>query len=323
MGGLLKGLLALAAVVVIALGAGYLVLKRDDIPYATLEEKYGGPASAYLDLPDGVRVHYRDQGNPNGPALVLVHGFSASLHAWEPWVERLGPTYRIVSLDLPGHGLTRAPPCYRASITGYGEVVDALAQHLQLQRFTLAGNSMGGEVAWNYALAHPDKLEGLILVDAAGWPSREPRGPPGAAQLMEAPVIGPALRRLDARALFAQGLRMSFADPAFVDDAMIDRYWELARAPGHRDILFTIRRDGEDTRTLGDILTPTLILWGEEDRLISVSDARRFADVLLHMDLITYPDVGHIPMEEAPDQSAADVAAFLERIHAAAPAPTN
>lgn len=326
MGGILKGLLALVVILVIALGAGYLVLKRDDIPYATLEEKYGGPLSQYLELPDGVRVHYRDQGNASGPVLVLVHGFSASLHTWEPWVERLGFNNRIITLDLPGHGLTQAPPGYEGSTGNYVAVVDAVAQHLQLQRFALAGSSMGGGVSWNYALTHPEKVEALILVDSSGWPSDDSGGPRASARLLGAPIIGPMLRQLDARALIAQGLRTSFADQALVTDDMIDRYWELARAPGHRDILFSRAQDGADPRALADLATPTLIMWGEQDGLISVSDARRFADVLPNMDLITYPNVGHLPQEEHADQSAADVAAFLERVRApAAPAaaPAN
>lgn len=315
MGGVLRGLLALAVIIVIALGAGYLVLQRDDIPYATLEAKYGGPQSRYLDLPDGVRVHYRDQGAQAGPALVLVHGFSASLHTWEPWVARLGRTYRVVTLDLPGHGLTQAPRGYEASITGYRDIVEAVTQHLGIQRFALAGSSMGGEVAWNYALAHPDRLEALILVDAAGWPGDRAATRGLAARAMALPVLGPAIRRLDARALFRQGLALSFVDKSLVTDAMVDRYWELARAPGHRDILFSIRRDGADAGEIGYIQTPTLVLWGEGDALIPVSDGRRFADVLPNMALITYPDVGHVPQEEHADQSAADVAAFLARVH--------
>ncbi len=106
---------------------------------------------------------------------------------------------------------------------------------------------------------------------------------------------------------------------------MIDRYFELARAPGHRAILFTIGQDGAPTAALTSIVTPTLILWGEEDALIPVSDARRFADVIPNMDLVTFPNVGHIPMEEAPDESAAATAQFLERIHTPAPStiPAN
>ena len=140
-----------------------------DIPYEELEARYGGPASRYVDLEDGLRVHYRDEGNPEAEVtLVMAHGFAASLHAWEPWVERLKDDYRLVSLDLPGHGLTRAPEGYQSSPEGQVAVVDALAAELGLPPFVLAGNSMGGGVAWRYALAHPQKVRALVLVNAAG-----------------------------------------------------------------------------------------------------------------------------------------------------------
>ncbi len=109
----------------LALCLGLLALAgcAKTIPYSTLEARYASPASRYMDLPGGLHVHYRDQGRRDGPVLVLVHGFSASLHAWEPWVQRLSPDYRIVSLDLPGHGLTRAPDDYVPSTANSVAVV--------------------------------------------------------------------------------------------------------------------------------------------------------------------------------------------------------
>ena len=108
-----KIVLWLLAALVVLLVIGWFALQRPDTPYATLEATYANAESQFMDLPGGVRVHYRDEGNAAGPTLVLVHGFSASLHTWEPWVARLGGDYRIISLDLPGHGLTRAPQGYK------------------------------------------------------------------------------------------------------------------------------------------------------------------------------------------------------------------
>ena len=122
-----KIVLWLLAALVVLLVIGWFALQRPDTPYATLEATYANAESQFMDLPGGVRVHYRDEGNAAGPTLVLVHGFSASLHTWEPWVERLGGDYRIISFDLPGHGLTRAPQGYKASIDGYADIVDQVA----------------------------------------------------------------------------------------------------------------------------------------------------------------------------------------------------
>ena len=153
--------------------AGLAVLAgcaKSEISYAELAAKYATPASRFADLPGGLHVHYRDQGPPAAThTLVLVHGFAASLQAWEPWVARLA-SYRVISLDLPGHGLTAAPAGYRASTDGDVALIDDLTRRLGARRFVLGGNSMGGGIAWAYALKHPERLEGLVLVDAAGWP---------------------------------------------------------------------------------------------------------------------------------------------------------
>src|SRR5262245_38711631 len=172
MGRVLTGLLVLVGIIALIATAGYFILKRPDIPYETLAARYETSASRYVDLPNGVRMHYRDEGQ--GPTLLLIHGFSASLQTWEPWVERLATgdarinDYRVISIDLPGHGLTSAPEGYEASIDAFRDVVAEFVQSQNLQSFALAGSSMGGNVAWEYALAHPDQVEALILVDASG-----------------------------------------------------------------------------------------------------------------------------------------------------------
>ena len=309
-------ILAVIVLVLVALAAvGYLVLKRPDIPYATLEAKYADGASRYMDLPGGLHVHYRDQGNAKGPTLVMVHGFSASLADWEPWVKILGGDYRIISLDLPGHGLTRAPAGYIPTIDSFAEVADAVPTKLGVSRYVVIGNSMGGLTAWNVALRHPEHLDGLVLVDAAGW-GHEAQGDkaPVILRLLQTPV-GSALRDLDNRALIAQGLKAAFIDPKLVDKALVDRYSELSRAPGHRDILIHAAAGGRPTatpQTLAAIKVPTLIMFGEDDRLIPAADGKRFADAIPGSTLKLYPGVGHVPMEQIPEQSAADLKAWLD-----------
>ncbi len=323
---LLVGLLVLVGLAALVLAGGYFALKRPDIAYETLEARYESAASRYVDLPSGVRMHYRDQGQ--GPTLLLIHGFSASLHTWEPWVERLatGETrisdYRIVSLDLPGHGLTRAPAGYRASIDAFREVVAEFVRAQNLQRFALAGSSMGGNVAWEYALAHPDQVEALVLVDASGWQETRPElaEEPAIFKLLRNPVIGPFMRDLDNTRLIRQGLEASFGDPALVDDAMVARYAELARAPGHRDILLQITlgfrdRNYATAERLAALQMPVLVLSGDRDRLVPPDHAQQFHDAIAGSELVMFEGVGHIPQEEAADASAMAVHEFLYRVH--------
>ncbi|WP_337186433.1 alpha/beta hydrolase [Phenylobacterium sp.] len=287
-----------------------------DIPYATLETRYASPASRYTDLPGGLRVHYRDEG-PRDAArtLVLIHGFSASVHAWEPWVERLSNEYRIVTLDLPGHGLTRAPNDYVASTSANVGIVDELTRRLGLTRFVVGGNSMGGGVAWNYALAHPDRLDGLVLVGSAGWPDaeRSREGSPLVFRLLANPAGRALLRNVDPGLFAEKGLKQAYLDESLVTDAVVGRYVDLARAPGHRAILTRDRAPAPQVtpQTFAAIRTPTLVMTGEQDALIPAAHSRGLAGAIAGAKLIVYPDGGHVPMEQLPDRSAADLRAFL------------
>ncbi len=312
-------LVALVALVLIALA----VLWRGDIPYATLEQRYAAPTSRYLDLPDGVHLHYRDEGRADGPVLVLVHGFGASAANWDDWAKRLGDTYRIIAPDLPGHGLTRAPKGYQGGPDSQVATVEAMAAALKLPRFVIAGNSMGGGVAWRYALAHPERLTGLVLVDAAGWPPAP--APGGKAQkqgalmftLLANPVARGIIKNLDNSALVKQGLEAALIDKSLATPALVKRYSDFSRAPGHRDILVSRRGKGSaDVATperLSVIDTPTLVMVGADDRVIPGADSKRFADAIHGATLIVYPGVGHVPMEQIPDKSAADLRAWLSR----------
>ncbi|MGE5502267.1 MAG: alpha/beta fold hydrolase [Ignavibacteriales bacterium] len=309
------GKIVLWALVVIAAIAvvGWLALRRPDIPFARLEAKYAAAAAdKYVDLPGGLHVHYRDQGNPAGPTLVMVHGYSASFADWEPWVKLLGDRYRILTLDLPGQGLTRSPADYKAWPDGYVQVVDQVTEKVGARRFVLIGNSMGGMVSWSYALAHPEKLDGLVLVDSAGWALK----PNGALifKLLQNPAAAEVIKDLDNRAMIKQGLQAAFLDPKLVDDALVDRYTELSRAPGHRDILIHLQEGRVEAtkEKLATIKVPTLVMHGKQDQLIPVQDGERFAQAIPNATLIEYDNVGHVPMEQIPEKSAADLRRWLE-----------
>lgn len=315
---LLGGLLALIGLAALVGAGAYFTLKRDDIPYETLAAQYENAASRYVDLPGNIRMHYREEGQPNGPTLLLIHGFSASVHTWEPWVARLGDEYRIVSIDLPGHGLTRAPAGYQASIGAYRDIVEEFVKQQGLDHFALAGSSMGGNVAWEYALAHPERIDALILVDASGWEDTraEAAGEPAIFKLLRNPVLGPVLRDLDNTRLIRQGLEAAFVNASLVDDAMVSRYAQLARAPGHRDILLQITlgfrsRDYATPGRLAALDLPTLVLTGDTDRLVPREHAEQFHDAIRGSQLVVFEATGHVPQEERPDESAAAVREFL------------
>lgn len=317
----LRILVGLVVAVVVVSTVFVLTTRRPDVPYDTLEAQYASDTSRFINMPGDIRIHYREEGTPDKPVLVLVHGFSASLHTWEPWVQRLGPFYRIISLDLPGHGLTRAPAGYEPSPRAYADLLDQFVTAVGVDRFVLAGSSMGGHVGWEYALAHQDKLRALVLVAAAGWSETpaERAGEPLIFRLLRTPVLGPILAELDNRALVERGLRASVADPSIVDQAMVDRYVLLSRAPGHRSILLQItlnfgRYQTATQDVLQRITIPVLVMAGEKDALVPFRNAQQFAGVGANWSTAFYPDLGHLPQEEDPQRSAIDVHAFINLV---------
>ncbi len=311
---------------VVAALAGFLY--KGDLPKEMVDTKYTNNASRFLVMPNGARVHYRDEGNPGGQPLVLIHGSNASLHTWEPWVTILGNQYRIISMDLPGHGLTGRVPDDDYSSAAFIRTVDAVVDEVGAEQFVLGGNSMGGGVTWQYTLAHPDRVQALLLIDASGlpawWQDRaataasadgEEREAPLAFQLLGQPWFRTIARYLDPHMLVVQGLKSAYNNSPVVNDALVTRYYELALREGTRDA--TMKRFGGFNRgggaeyNLASISQPTLIMWGAQDALIPVKTAERFHAAITNSTVVIYEDLGHIPMEEAPARSAADVARFL------------
>ena len=146
---------AIILTIVAVLAAGWLALRRADIPFETLEASYTVAGSKFTTLDEDVKVHYADTGPRDAPVIMLVHGYAASLHTWLAWRDILDDSYRVILVDLPGHGLSRAPKDEPVSIDYYATIIDELADRLKVGRFSLAGNSLGGHVAWQYALSHP------------------------------------------------------------------------------------------------------------------------------------------------------------------------
>jgi pimeloyl-ACP methyl ester carboxylesterase len=304
----------LGLVVLILIGA-WLKLRGPDIPYEKLEAKYAEGDSHFVDLPGGYHAHYRENGDPNAPLLVLLHGFGDSFTTWDGWVRELKPQFHIISLDFPGHGLTRSPAGTTLSGDGLADFVDAFAVKLALPKFAVAGNSMGGGAAWELAVRHPDRVSALILVDAAGFANDKPGEQPLAFRILRYRLGRILLSKIDNRPLIDQGLKVDVFDKSLITPFIVDRFAEFQRAPGHREILMSVnlgQQAGSTAELLSSIKVPTLILWGERDPLIEPSAAKKFAAAISGSKLITYPEVGHLPQLEIPQRSAADVAAFLK-----------
>ena len=309
----LRGLLALVAVLVIA----FLIFRTPDTDAAEMRAKYGAPPSQFVEIGDGVRVHLRDEGPRDAPAIVLLHGSNADLHTWEPWVQALKGQYRVIRFDQVGHGLTGPDPREDYSRANYVADILEVADRLGLERFVIGGNSMGGKHALAFAVAHPERVSGLVLVDGSGGPmlkldkvKEEKTSGNIGFRIARMPGVNLLAEQITPRSLIAQSLEQSVSNKAIVTPAMIDRYWELLRYPGNRRA--TLKRFSEPYDPLTEaeiaaVATPTLILWGEEDRLIPVEAGEWLDRTLPDSTLVVYPGIGHLPHEEAADQTLGDL----------------
>ena len=166
---ILKGLTLI--VVVLSLLIAVLFGYRD-IPTDKLKIKYAQKPSSFTSI-NGIDTHFRDEGNKTDSIpIVLIHGTGASLHTFDQWTNRLTQDFRVVRMDLPGYGLTNPFLDQDYSIDHYVEFINAFLEKQNIKRCIIGGNSLGGHIAWQYALQHPQKVDRLILIDAGGLPSR-------------------------------------------------------------------------------------------------------------------------------------------------------
>ena len=283
---------------------------RPSLPAQTLIARYTNSHSRFLDIA-GARAHVRDEGNPDGIPIVLIHGSLESLQVWDGWVAALGDRFRLISVDLPGHGLTGSWPRDEYSIEAYTDFIEVLVDELRLDRFVLAGHSMGGAVAWSFAATRPDRVAYLVLVDSSGYP-RDGQAP-AALRLARTPWLGDLGIYFKPELLTRRALLEVYANPALVTPELVARYADLQRFPGNRAATLDRLRTQEplDPTPLKRLAVPTLILWGVQDRWVPAADAFRFQDAIKGAKLALFEKAGHNPMEEEPAATAAAVAAFL------------
>jgi pimeloyl-ACP methyl ester carboxylesterase len=310
----IKILLVLLLVAVIIIFAWGYAPDRD---VTELRAEYGGEPSLLLPLPNGQTVHVRDEGPRQGPVLLMIHGSSSSLHTWQGWVDALKDQYRIVRLDLPGHGLTGPHISDDYSTKAFVDTAATVMEQLGIKKYTVIGNSMGGYVAWNMALAYPQEVTGLVLVDASGAPQIAPDSLPIGFRLAQSDAVRPILQWFTPRMIIDRSLRQSVAEPEKVTQAQVDRYYDLLRHPGNREATLLRGEAPQIEATpemLGSITVPTLIMWGAKDTLIPVKAAEWFATHIPRSSTIIYRDLGHIPMEEAPQRTAQDLRQWLKDV---------
>ena len=289
-----------------------------DTDPAAMKRKYANAASRFIRINDGTVVHVRDEGPRDAVPIVLIHGANSALQTWDGWATELAPKYRVIRIDLQGHGLTGASQSRDYSSAGFVNTIDKVTRALRAETFILAGNSMGGGVAWAFAVAHPERVTRLILIDASGAPSREPIKTAFVFQLAQSPLVRPLLPHILPRSLARSGIEAGVADPTKVTEAKVDLYWELLRYPGNRQATTDRQLAGQPLPAtpaqMASITVPTLILWGAKDTSIPLSSGQWFNDHISGATMISYPDLGHLPMEEDAKRTVNDVTGWLNKL---------
>jgi pimeloyl-ACP methyl ester carboxylesterase len=295
------------------LGVFLLSSCDDDITVAQLKAKYLKPNSAFIDI-DGVSVHYIIEGKSDDTLpIVLIHGTSASLHTWDTLSSLLKANKKIIRFDLPAFGLTGPNRLNQYNFNFYNQFLDQLLLKLNVTKCIVAGNSLGGSIAWNYAIASPDKVKQLILLDASGYPKKDEKGSLG-FKLAGIPVLNQALKHISPISLIRKSLEDAFYNKSLVTEQMVQQYHDLLLRDGNRSAVLELFQHPmkPDPAKIKTITQPTLIIWGKEDQLISFNNAALFKQDIRDSRVLVLDKVGHIPMEEAPNQVAEAILEFIK-----------
>ncbi|MBC7499387.1 MAG: alpha/beta hydrolase [Herminiimonas sp.] len=311
----IKGIVIIVALQLLVFVAVVALTWAPDRPVSALAPRWAKLPSRFIDV-KGLRVHLRDQGQRDDPSpIVLIHGTSDSLHTWEGWVTALKTDRRVITMDLPGFGLTGPNASGNYDGDTYVRFVVDLLDALGVQRCVLGGNSLGGDIAWHVALAAPQRVDRLILVDAGGYPVQAQSVPIG-FRVARMPGLNRLMEYTLPRTLIASSVRNVYGDPERVTPELVDRYEELTLREGNRRALgqrFAHAAFGADAARISQIRIPTLILWGGRDKLIPVENARRFQQDIAGSTLQIFDELGHVPHEENAVATVKAVQDFLQR----------
>ncbi len=315
---LLKSLALLLAGAVFFVIAGIWATWAPDKPVDELKARWAKAPSQFIGV-GGMQVHVRDEGPRDDPLpIVLLHGTSASLHTWEGWAAALRGQRRVIRMDLPGFALTGPNPANDYSAPAYVAFLTQLLDQMGVQRFVIAGNSLGGQIAWSTAYALPQRVAQLVLVDASGYPPESATMPldiPLGFRIARTPVLNQLVKHTLPRGIVEKSVRSVYGDPSKVTPELVDLYADMTLRAGNRAALVRRIEQGYrgDVAQIQSLKVPTLILWGGRDRLVPQEFGERFARDIAGAKLVVFKELGHVPQEEDPAATVEEVKKFLAR----------
>jgi len=285
------------------------LLWTPDKPRKDLERLYLQSPGDMVQVLDTL-LHVRDSGPHDAPAVLLVHGFGASLHTWDGWAAPLSQRLRVIRLDLPGSGLSPPDASGDYSDARSMALILALLDQRQVKATHVVGHSIGGRIAWSLAAQHPQQVLRLVLISPDGFAS------PGFeyGKAPEVPALFQMMRVVLPRWMLRSSLAPAYANPTLLNDVLVTRYHDLMLAPGARAALLARMQQtvlADPLPRLGQIRSPVLLLWGEQDAMIPVAHAQDYLVALPNSRVVRLRGVGHVPQEEAPEEALRAVQDFL------------
>lgn len=278
---------------------------------AYLESRYLRAPGDLVDVA-GTRLHLRDEGPREAPAVLFLHGFGASLQTWDDWAADLARDHRALRFDLPGSGLSAPDPTGVYTDARTIEIMLALLDARGIERASIVGNSIGGRIAWTFAATHPERMAKLVLISPDGFAS------PG-FEYGKAPEVGLAVELMRwtlPRLLLRLSLAPAYVDPSAMTEARVTRYHELMLGPGSREAMIARMAQTvlvDPVPLLKRITAPTLLLWGEQDALIPFANSEEYLRAIPDVRRVPLPGIGHLPQEEAPARTLPPLRAFLDQ----------
>ncbi|MCS6834060.1 MAG: alpha/beta hydrolase, partial [Flammeovirgaceae bacterium] len=186
---------------------------------ALLLEKYTNEHSRFLVIGRNL-VHYRVEGE--GFPILLIHGAFSSLHTFDEWTKELSQTYKVIRLDLPGFGLTGPLAENKYSIQHTVQFIHKFLNILRIEELHVAGNSLGGWLAWEYALLHPDRVKKLILIDSAGF--LDLRSIPAPFRMARTPFVNRVVKYAISKSMLEEFVKEVYYNKSKVSVELVNRY---------------------------------------------------------------------------------------------------
>lgn len=298
-----------AALAAVALGCSYLTYPAvGQLTYdlsAGIESRLYGLHKEVVTVEGIPMTLYRSSGT--GPAIVMIHGFSADKDVWARFARHFSGQYQVIIPDLPGHGDTGFKPEWSYSIEAQTRRIAALMDQLQIKQAHVIGNSMGGFITAQFAVTYPERTLSAGLVDPAGLPSPHP----SEMRVMLSKGQNPFV--FDTREGFYRFYPMTMASPPFMPhyvlDAVADRY--IARHDQLTQIFSESHKETDLPVRIREVKAPVMLMWGKEDRLIDVSSVPVWQAALPQAQVHVWDGIGHMPMVEAPAKAAEAYQRFL------------